>query len=139
MFRRIITRHLIALLLVPGYCATHSHAEVSAHDPSGLFRRPHFHVRVFSGWLNLVNPRTNSDKGDSLPVDHDSDAVYVPDSILSGWLSDPAVVPVDSIAVMAVPAATPHASPVLFTIEADERPIVVPPCPLYLLSVSLLI
>jgi hypothetical protein len=101
MFQRAVARVLILLLFLPGTWAAHAHAGTSAHDPSGLDRLPHFHLRFF----NLSRQQDPSDQnchfrkchegktftGSKPTADHDEDAIYLPVSVLLGWCSNPPV------------------------------------------------
>jgi hypothetical protein len=133
MFRRVVVNLVIALLVGQACFAVHAHAEASSHDPAGMFRPPHFHLRVF------FPPVNNRDR--NAPIEHDSDAVYLPDASFSGWCPNPSDGAVD------LPAAMPPAEPldiaaivsVSTPLQEHAMPAGISPCPLYLLSASLLI
>jgi hypothetical protein len=84
MPRRIILYSLIALCLVQEIGAAHSHDEVSWHDPSGVYRPRHFHLLAALPWLRIrqdpCEPLLRQRGIAPEVVDHDADAVYLPDS-----------------------------------------------------------
>jgi hypothetical protein len=98
MLRRVVVLLLVPVVLVPWAGIAHAHAGCSIHDPAGLDRAPHFHLRVL---CQLSQSCTDDDDcsqtldwGTPSP-DHDDDAVYVPTSVILGRLSEhaPAVAP----------------------------------------------
>jgi hypothetical protein len=151
MFRRVIARLLVLLLILPGTWAAYAHAGTSVHDPAGLDRSPHFHLRFFY----LSWPRYASDQsvhfdgqegktltGSKPAADHDDDAVYVPVTVLLGWCFDP---PVDLVSPMglAMPAGTlclPETELVAISAQGPSQWAVrCHACPLYLQSLTILI
>jgi hypothetical protein len=137
MVRRIVSYHLIVLLLLPGVCAAHAHVGADDHDVSGLYRPPHFHLRDVYAWLDS-EPVDSSIPN---PADHDRDAVYIPDSVESGWhagrvlvaLEPPAVAPFTAITdLVCTPAHT-------FPVEPHRLDPALGWSPLSLVSVSMLI
>jgi hypothetical protein len=131
MFRRVVVNLVIALLVGQACFAVHAHAEASSHDPAGMYRPPHFHLRVF------FPPANNRDR--TTPIEHDSDAVYLPDANFSGWYSNPSDAAIDLPAAML--PTEPVDAAIVISAPSPERPIParISPCPLYLLSTSLLI
>jgi hypothetical protein len=154
MIRRNIALLLTVSLLQPGMWCVHSHAGISDHEPSGMLRAPHFHLRfVYSLWRQPASesPRTTLPSAGlqtaSLPrsestADHDADALYLPLSIVLGWDNGP---PVDLLVPPAIADALPLdclQAPALLTATAARacRPVVSgDPCPPYLRSLALLI
>jgi hypothetical protein len=145
MLRRITACHLMVLLLLPGMSAAHSHAEVNAHDPSGVYRPPHFHLRFLISWpqgladqVDSANEFSNEGYQARPLADHDADAIYLPDSNLSGGYSDPPVNPSAEADTSAMPDLAESLS-VSARIHALSPTTPVPTIPCFLLSVSLLI
>jgi hypothetical protein len=132
MFRRAVVNLVIALLVGQACFAVHAHAEASCHDPAGMFRPPHFHLRVF------FPPRNDRDR--NAPIEHDSDAVYLPDANFSGWYVNASDVAVELPAAMLPVEPIDLAAMVLDSTPSElPMPARISPCPLYLLSASLLI
>jgi hypothetical protein len=92
MFWRAVVLALMPLLPLPGFA--HAHAECSAHDPTGIDRAPHLHLRFFYDW---ALPATDQPAGPQ-SEDHDDDAVYFPASVVLGRGAEQtsAVVPSDT-------------------------------------------
>ena len=153
MFRHVVSRLLVPLFLIPAMCPAHAHSGTSVHDPSGLNRAPHFHLRFFYlSWQQCRNEknyycRPESDEykalaGRTPTADHDDDAVYLPLSVLLGWRSNSPVAPVDpsGLATLAGTICVPNAA---FVLSSSQEPS--PPaahwqlCPIYLRSLTLLI
>jgi hypothetical protein len=153
MFRRVVFRLLVLLLLVPGMCAAHSHAGTSAHDPSGLNRPPHFHLRFFYLWCQQYGNERNyyfhqgghestALTGSKPTADHDADAIYLSISVLLGWRSDLPVDPVSPLGLTMPPGTMCLADAAHVLVPSQE----LSPhaahwqrCPIYLRSVTLLI
>jgi hypothetical protein len=151
MFRRIVLQLLIPLLLLPGMA--HSHAGASAHDPSGLDRPPHFHLRSFyllwQQYRSDQDPdsRHGRDEGNDVsqrgrPVDHDDDAVYLPHSVLLGWHIDSHVSPIDQSALVMLAGMVCRSGTVFVSIPPHDCSLPVfhgSSYPVYLRSLALLI
>ena len=146
MLRRGIVSYLIALLLLPGACAAHSHAEASAHDSSGRYRPPHFHLRLIVPWpqeqpdSRVFSSDSSNDGFRVRPLaDHDADAIYLADSNFSGWNSDPLSASEHSSAAMITLIVGLPDTPFI-AIPTERVPPSAPiPPPAFLVSVSLLI
>jgi hypothetical protein len=141
MRRRIVPYLLIVSVLVQGIAAAHSHGGVSRHDPSGLYRPPHFHLRFAMQWLQVYHDRvepsaTQGGGGVRAPdADHDADAIYLPDAdgyqrVRPVMIVSPPVAPTFSLP----PVLARSGSPSDFRSATDERG-----KPIYLLFASLLI
>lgn len=153
MFRRVVSRLLVPLFLIPGMCPAHAHCGMSVHDPSGLNRTPHFHLRFFYlSWQQCGNEKKHDSPAESdeyqarasrnPTADHDDDAVYLSLSILLGWRSNSPVAPVDpsGMAALAVTIYVPNTAPVLTSSQEPSPPAAYgQPCPIYLQSLILLL
>lgn len=139
MFPRVVAPVLIPLLLLPGLCCAQAHHGISDHDPTGLERSPHFHLR----FLLLALPNRDEDLCGSQPVeDHDDDAVYLSISTLLGWHSehhpDPVAPPTLELPLPTV--NLPDA--ILVFLPAETLPTLAGfwmVCPIYLRSLILLL
>jgi hypothetical protein len=80
MLRRVVV--LVLALLVPLPGLAHTHAGYTSHDPSGIDRSPHFHLRSFYAWA--LDGQDRSSNADEESEDHDDDAVYVSASVVLG-------------------------------------------------------
>jgi hypothetical protein len=134
MLRRALVLALVPLLPLPGLA--HTHAEHSAHDPSGLDRAPHLHLRFFYDWALAGQP------GDSQTDDHDEDAVYFPASVVPGRnveqstavvTAEAAPAPLPAMVACPCPAPAVAAAPVHLPFDHASE------CPVYLRVRALLI
>jgi hypothetical protein len=151
MFRRVVVRLLTPLLLLPGIA--HSHAGASAHDPSGLDRSPHFHLRMFYPlWHQVSNDQNRDfrhagDEGETLSkggsrVNHDDDAVYVPVYFLFGWYLESQVGQIDPSALVTLVGMDRLPCTARVSISSQELFLSAfswSRCPIYLSSLTLLI
>jgi hypothetical protein len=132
--RRPIILALVPLLLLPGLA--HAHASPSSHDPDGLVRAPHIHLRMLLPWFLVQAPQQPSEN--ETAVDHDSDAVYLPAGIFSAWHPSPSAdVPMDSSS--APTSDTLAAAGIAVSVPVHSVTVALPRPPIYLLASSLLI
>jgi len=137
MLWRAVVLALMPLLPLPGFA--HAHAECSAHDPSGIDRAPHLHLRLFYSWALPATDRPASPQSD----DHDDDAVYFPASVVLGRGAEQtsAVVPADTTA-LPLPGAGTGFQTALVTAPTSLCLAPFGPadaCPIYIRSRALLI
>jgi hypothetical protein len=132
MLWRVVVLALVPLVPLPGFA--HAHAEYTAHDPSGIDRPPHFHLRSFYDWaLDSQSTAENED--------HDKDAVYVSASVVLGRGAEQPVAdaadgstPLTSLAPVVCPESAQGT-----LLRSSDPPRCLYSCAIYLRSRALLI